>query len=112
MKKVNITYKNLEELKDVFVEIGDDKVSSAIALIDEAIYCGNVLQTLKEDVKKNGTLVEMPQGAYSITRINPALTMYNTTLKSYSSLIKQITGLLPTNTNIEIDDGFDDFVKG
>lgn len=110
MKKDNkITYKNLEELKEVFEQLGGDKVSSAIALIDEAIYCGDTMKKLKEEVEKNGVVVEMSQGKYSITRTNPALTMYNTTLKSYSGLIKQITGLLPYNANIQIDDGFDEF---
>ena len=49
----------------------------------------------------------MCQGEYSIDRENPALKSYNTTIKNYQALIKQITELLP-NENESNRDDFDD----
>ena len=50
----------------------------------------------------------MCQGAYSIDRENPALRSYNTSIKNYQSLIKQITELLPKDEK-SIEDEFDEF---
>lgn len=106
---IKISYENIVELKDIFSEINDEKTIPAIALIDEIIYCGELMQKLKKDVEEKGTMIVMQNGPYPIDRINPALTMYHQTLKSYKTLIKQVTDLLPKDTNVEVEDGFDEF---
>ena len=55
-------------------------------------------------VKKDGVVTEMCQGNYNIDRENPALKSYNTTIKNYQALIKQITDLLPNQNNNNGDD--------
>lgn len=107
-KKVEISYDKLVDLKDTFREIGGDVEKLGISLIDEAMFCGETLTKLKEKVNADGVVTEMSQGNYSIERENPALKSYNTTIKNYQALVKQIVELLP-NANAKTDDGFDEF---
>lgn len=108
-KKKIISYEKLIDLKETFQEVGGDKQKLAETLIDEAIFCGETLARLKERVTKDGVVVQMCQGNYSIDRENPALKSYNTTVKSYQNLIKQIKELLPNEQALS-DDGFDEFI--
>ena len=51
----------------------------------------------------------MCQGDYSIKRENPALRSYNTCVKNYQNIIKQITDLLPKEQSGNAPDDFDEF---
>ena len=51
----------------------------------------------------------MCQGSYDIDRENPALKSYNTTIKNYTSVIKQLNDMLPVEDNNPKDDGFEKF---
>ena len=105
-KKKALAYEDLKKLKDTFKEMDNDKSKLALSLLDEAYFCGDTLKKLKEKVEKDGVVTEMSQGNYSIDRENPALKSYNTTIKNYQALIKQITDLLP-NQNSNNGDEFD-----
>ena len=96
-----------EDIKDTFEKMDNDKSKLALSLLDEAYFCGDTLNKLKEKVEKDGVVTEMCQGSYNIDRENPALKSYNTTIKNYQALIKQITELLP-NESENNSDNFDD----
>ncbi len=98
-KKKVLAYEELKTLKETFEKMDNDKSKLALSLLDEAYFCGNTLKKLKEKVEKDGVVTEMCQGNYNIDRENPALKSYNTTIKNYQALIKQITDLLPTENN-------------
>lgn len=98
-KKKVLAYEDLKNLKQTFEKMDNDKSKLALSLLDEAYFCGNTLKKLKEKVEKDGVVTEMCQGNYNIDRENPALKSYNTTIKNYQALIKQITDLLPTENN-------------
>lgn len=102
--------KSLSSLKKTFTEMDNDKGVLGLSLIGEAEFLEGTLQKLKAQVKKEGVVTDMCQGAYSINRENPALRSYNTSIKNYQALIKQITELLPKN-EMSIEDEFDDFNK-
>ena len=55
----------------------------------------------------------MCQGTYSIERENPALKSYNTTIKNFQNLLKQISELLPIdipeNDGNDPEDDFDNW---
>ena len=106
-KKKVLAYEDLKTLKETFEKMNNDKSKLALSLLDEACFCGDTLKKLKEKVEKDGVVTEMCQGEYSIDRENPALKSYNTTIKNYQALIKQITELLP-NENESNGDDFDD----
>ena len=101
-KKV-LAYEDLKTLKETFEKMDNDKSTLALSLLDEAYFCGNTLNKLKEKVEKDGVVTEMCQGNYNIDRENPALKSYNTTIKNYQALIKQITELLPNESESNTD---------
>lgn len=105
-KKKVLAYEDLKTLKETFEKVDNDKSKLALSLLDEAYFCGDTLKKLKEKVEKDGVVTEMCQGNYNIDRENPALKSYNTTIKNYQALIKQITDLLP-NQNNNNGDNFD-----
>jgi hypothetical protein len=51
----------------------------------------------------------MCQGDYTIERENPALKSYNTTIKNYTAVIKQLNDMLPAKEEKPKDDGFESF---
>ena len=103
-KKKVLAYEDLKNLKETFEKMDNDKSKLALSLLDEAYFCGDTLKKLKEKVEKDGVVTEMCQGNYNIDRENPALKSYNTTIKNYQALIKQITDLLPNQDNNNGDD--------
>lgn len=100
--------KDLKELEKTFKAMNNDKGILGLNLIDEAVFLSSELEKLKDVLMNDDTIVDMPQGAYSIKRTNPALASYNTSIKNYQSLIKQINELLP-NKEVAIEDEFDAF---
>lgn len=99
-----LPYEDLKTLKETFEKMNNDKSKLALSLLDEAYFYGDTLKKLKEKVEKDGVVTEMRQGEYSIDRENPALKSYNTTIKNYQALIKQITELLPNENESNRDD--------
>lgn len=100
---------NIKELKETFEQLDNDKSKLALSLLDKAEFLEETLQELKIKVKLQGVITEMCQGDYSIERENPALKSYNTTVKNYTSVIKQLNDMLPTKEQNSKDDGFESF---
>lgn len=98
MKKVD--YCKLNTLEKLFKDMNSEKGNLGLTLLDEAFFMQETLKRLKEDIRKNNVTVEMSQGSYSINRSNPALKTYNTLIKNFASVIKQITDLIPEKNNI------------
>lgn len=99
---------DIKDLRKVFEAINDEKSKLALSLLDKAEFLEETLQELKARVKLDGVVTEMCQGDYTIERENPALKSYNTTVKNYTSVIKQLNDMLPTKEIIN-DDGFEKF---
>ena len=116
-KKNSLTtsHKRLMVLKEIFQKEDSSQSKHAMSLIDETIFCERTLKKLKTKINKDGPVTEMCQGKYNIERENPALKSYNTTIKNYQNLLKQISELLPIDVenynrqkNMQ-DDDFDDW---
>ena len=101
---------NFKVIKEKFIEMDNEKTNLGLSLIKETEFMRSTLIKLKKDIKDKGVIVDMCQGKYNITRSNPSISAYNTTMKNYQSCIKQITDLLP-NMDKPIGDEFDDFNK-
>ena len=99
---------DIKHLRKVFEAINDEKSKLALSLLDKAEFLEETLQELKARVKLDGVVTEMCQGDYTIERENPALKSYNTTVKNYTSVIKQLNDMLPTKEIVN-DDGFEKF---
>lgn len=104
-KKQNYDIKKLREL---FTSLDDNKSKLALNLLDKAEFLEKTLLDLKARVETDGVVVEMCQGKYNIEREHPALRSYNTTIKNYASIIKQLSDILPKSEQIKTD-SFEDF---
>ena len=92
MKIVKVNFKLL---KETFNEMDNEKGILGLTLIKEAEYMKKTLTKLKKEIDAEGIVVQMDQGKYIIDRANPALSPYNTMIKNYQSIIKQLNDLLP-----------------
>ena len=65
------------------------------------------MKKLRKAVDDDGVIVTMPQGDYEIERENPALKSYNTSIKNYQNLLKQLSELFedlpPENIKDELE---------
>ena len=104
-KKQNYDIKTLRVL---FEGLDDSKSKLAMNLLDKAQFMEKTLQDLKARVEADGVVVTMCQGKYDIEREHPALRSYNTTIKNYASIIKQLSDLLPKDEQTKAD-SFEDF---
>ena len=92
--KLNRIFKNIDEKRRKTVE----------RLIDNAAFMAATLEDLQEDINQNG---ENQWG----TKKSPEVEVYNTMLKNYTSVIRQLTDLLPPEEGKADDDGFDAFLN-
>lgn len=109
MAKKSKSSSNIKELKEVFENMNNDKKKLALPLLEKAEFLEDTLNKLKLKVKEDGVVTMMSQGAYSIERENPALKSYNTTIKNFTTIIKQLNDMLPKEELLQDDDGFESF---
>jgi hypothetical protein len=101
----------INRLNHILKDLPKDKIDIADGLVNEAAFMRVTLEDLKEDINKNGTVDEMPQGSYSIMRESPSVKIYNTMVQRYAGTCKEIFNLLPKDVVVEEDDGFESFVS-
>ena len=97
-------------LTRIFKKIEKNKRLTTKGLIEEAAYMKATLKELKASIDESGPIDEMQQGEYSILREHPALKAYNPMVQRYTTVIKELTNLLPKEQIKELSDGFDEFV--
>lgn len=111
MAKKILPYQKLKKIQQILKKQDNDKSKLALSLVEEAFFCGETLEKLKDEVEDTGVVTTMCQGDYYITRENPALRSYNTTLKSYQNLIKQIVELMADVPGDEDTDELKEFMS-
>ena len=89
---------NYNSIKDSIENLPKDKQELCNSILNELMFMELTMNDLKKEIQEKGVVVDMCQGKYSIQRTNPALNQYNTTIKNYTSCIKQLNDLLPTET--------------
>lgn len=106
-KRIN---KEVVRLKGLFKNIEPDTLKTVDGLIKNAAFMTITLEDLQKQMNENGVISEYKNGENQYgTKKSPEVEIYNTMIKNYSSLIKQLTDLLPKKEIVE-SDGFDDFV--
>lgn len=99
---------DVKTLSKLFSELPDNRFKLAQNLLEKADFMEKTLDELKAKVEADGVIVEMCQGKYNIEREHPALRSYNTTIKNYSNIIKQLSDMLPKTEQTQ-SDSFEDF---
>lgn len=102
---------NLDKLREYFEKNDNEKSKLALSLINRAIFLNKTLDDLEKEINESGVVTAMQQGDYKIERENPALKSYNTTIKNYTALIKQLFDMLPKSIGENEKDDFDAFCE-
>lgn len=93
----------------------DKKTKKAVdSLIDEAAFMAASLYELREIINEKGYVETYQNGANQKgVKKCSEVEIYNTMIKNYSSVVKQLTDLIPKKQEDagKISDGFDDFVN-
>jgi len=92
-------------LAKIFEKVEENRRKSAEKLIDRAAFMLILLEDMEEQIKREGLIVTMQQGDYTIERAHPLLEKHVAMAKNYAMVCKQLEGLLPEPTALETEAG-------
>ena len=96
MAKVKNKSKELEKLKKIFKDIEPGKRQTVEKLISNAAFMAESLDELQEIIREKGYIEEYKNGAnQSGFKKCSEVDIYNTMIKNYSSIVKQLIDILP-----------------
>lgn len=123
INRVSYTDKSKEEiikaekrkLSGIYTRLDKNPQKSVDSLVDEAAFMAASLYELRKIINEKGYTEEYQNGANQkgIKKCSE-VEIYNTMIKNYSSIVKQLTDLLPKEQikgKDPISDGFEDFVN-
>lgn len=102
--------KETQRLKKLFKDLPENKKKMSEKLIENASFMSITLDELKEDIKLYGVKETYVNGKdqYGFKESIESKT-YNTMVKNYMSIIKQLNDMLPEQKKINEDDEFEQF---
>lgn len=96
LKKSDLNLKELKKLKKIFKNIPKDKKNLVEKLIESAAFMSVELKDLEEYISLNGVSETYQNGRDQYgTKLSTEASAYNTMIKNYTSIIKQLIELLP-----------------
>ena len=112
MAEVKKNSKELNKLKKIFKDIEPGKRQTVEKLISNAAFMAESLDDLQETIREKGFVEEYQNGAnqYGVKKCSE-VEIYNTMIKNYSSIIKQLIDLLPNDSKGSGDELLD-FISG
>lgn len=103
--------KEMKRLKRSLKVVPKELQPIAQNIYNELLFIQKTLDRLKNEVEEQGTQTLFKQGQQEILRENPSLKAYNTTIKNYSNLYKQLFDLMPPVKQVEEVDPLIKFIK-
>lgn len=103
---------DMRKVKRLLKEIPEERQAIATGLYNELVFMQNTLDSLKEQVEREGAVDMFKQGSQEFLREHPALKAYNVTIQRYSLIYKQFISLLPRMDSEQKHDDLLDFIKG
>lgn len=104
------------KLAGIYTRLDKKTKKSVDSLVDEAAFMAASLYELRKIINEKGYTEEYQNGANQKgTKKCSEVEIYNTMIKNYSAIIKQLTDLLPKEQEKNAptqDDGFEGFVNG
>lgn len=99
-----------QRLSQIFTGIDTKRRDTVQSLMDNAAFIAVTLEDLQAQINENGVVSEYQNGENQWgTKKSPEVEIYNTMIKNYTTIIKQLTELLPEGEMKE-DDGFEKFI--
>lgn len=104
--------KEKRRLKNKFSSLDKDLMDIVDPLLDNASFMRVTLEDLQENINENGITITYQNGENQWgKKKSPEAEMYNTMIKNYSAINKQLIDLIPKNEKTDPeDDDFDDFI--
>lgn len=102
--------KEANRLKKLFKDLEENKKKLAKSLIENAAFMSITLEDLKKDIVKYGVKETYVNGKdqYGFKESIESKT-YNTMIKNYMNIIKQLNDMMPEQKKIDEDDEFKKF---
>ncbi len=110
-QKDAIRKKELEKLDRIFKVLPPDKKSLIDNLKHQAAFMVSFMAELQETLDREGAVDQFEQGSQKFLREHPAAKIYNTTMRNYLSVIKQLLALLPPEEAKAAKDEFAAFIQ-
>ena len=108
MGEVKRKSKELQKLKKIFKDIEPGKQKTVEKLIANAAFMAESLDELQDTIREKGFVEEYHNGAnQSGIKKCSEVEIYNTMIKNYSSIIKQLVDLLPNDSKNSGDELLD-----
>ena len=101
-----------KKLKSFFGTLEEEKKKFLAEPIHQLAVSQVILERLSEEIAKGDVIELFENGKQKIRRENPALKSYNSTIKSYSTLLKPLLEALPNNEAKAAGDAIMAFVMG
>lgn len=102
--------KEVVRLRKLFKEIEENKKKLAEKLIENAAFMSITLEDLKKDIVKYGVKETYVNGKDQFGfKESVESKTYNTMIKNYMNIIKQLNDMLPQEKKIDEKDEFDKF---
>lgn len=103
--------RELGRFAEIYSTAAPEKQSMCLQLIKNAVFMEEQLTKLQADIRENGVVSEYKNGENQWgTRKSPEVDVYNSMIKNYTSVIKQINDILPDA--LPADDELTAFLKG
>jgi len=101
IKKISILFKDLDKNVKKTVE----------SLIQNAAFMAVTLRDLQSTLNENGMITEYQNGENQWgTKKSPEVEIYNAMVKNYITAMKSLNDFLPKEKEVNVSDGFDEFV--
>ena len=109
-KKRNLIKREKKRLKKLFEELDEKNLKVAENLIENASFMSVQLDELKEHITIFGVKESYMNGSNLFGyKESVESKTYNTLIKNYMNIIKQLNDLMPTKSKINEDDEFEKF---
>lgn len=96
--------KELNRLKRIFKNIDEDKKKIVQGLFENAAFLSTQMKLMMGRINEDGVTIKYQNGENQWGyKKSPDVDTYNSFIKQYTTIIKQLTDLLPKDNVIEID---------
>ena len=103
--------KEVTRLTKIFTNIDKEKKAVVKGLIENASFMSVQMKLMMERINEEGVTSKYQNGENQWGfKKSPDVETYNSFIKQYTTIIKQLTDLLPKDEPVIIDDGFEDFI--
>ena len=101
----------ITRLNKFYKEINEEKRATAKVLIDNLAFMTIQMNLMKERINEEGVMIKYQNGENQWGyKKSPDVDTYNSFIKQSTTIVKQLTDLLPKDAPVEIDDGFEELV--